>query len=292
MGNGMADFCLNAEFTEVGVNSIKEYDLYCHYVAGLVGEGLTRLFVISGFGNPRLLDRPELHNSMGLFLQKTNIIRDVREDADDHRRFWPREIWSKYVDKWDDLFKPENRDKALSCSSEMILNALEHVEDCLFYLAGLREQSAFNFCAIPQAMAIATLELCFRNPTMFDRNVKITKGQACRLMIESTQNLQVVCESFRFYTRRILRKNTPRDPCFLKISIVCGKIEKFIESIFPSQKPEDVQRKQPVTKVEPKKAEEDAEARRDTFFLLLAVMATLIFISLAMVRFFTRQSKS
>lgn len=283
MGNGMADFCNNAEFNEVGVNKVDEYDLYCHYVAGLVGEGLTRLFVISGYGNARLLDRPELHNSMGLFLQKINIIRDVREDADDNRRFWPREIWSKYVNEWEDLFKIENREKALNCSSEMILNALEHVDQCLFYLAGLREQSVFNFCAIPQSMAIATLELCFRNPMMFDRNIKITKGQACRLMIDSTQNLQIVCDSFRQYTRRILRKNTPTDPNFLKISIACGKIEKFIESIFPSQKPEDVVRKQPVANIEPKKAEEDAEAKRDTIMLMLAVLGTLLFISLLMV---------
>ncbi|KAL9618204.1 MAG: hypothetical protein Q9160_007038 [Pyrenula sp. 1 TL-2023] len=285
MGNGMADFCNNAEFNELGVNKVKEYDLYCYYVAGVVGEGLTRLFVISGFGNPKLLERTDLHYSMGLFLQKINIIRDVREDADDHRRFWPREIWSKYVDEWDDLFKPENRQAALNCSSEMVLNALEHVDQCLFYLAGIKEQSVFNFCAIPQSMAIATLELCFRNPVMFDRNIKITKGQACRLMIESTQNLQVLCESYRLYVRKILRKNTPRDPNFLKISLACGKIEKFIESIFPSQRPEDLQKRQSkaVEKLDSKKAAEDAEARRDTFYLMLAVFTTLSVLSLLMV---------
>uniref|UniRef100_A0A453M5B0 Squalene synthase n=1 Tax=Aegilops tauschii subsp. strangulata TaxID=200361 RepID=A0A453M5B0_AEGTS len=43
-----------------------------------------------------------LSNSMGLFLQKTNIIRDYLEDINEIprcRMFWPREIWSKYVDK-------------------------------------------------------------------------------------------------------------------------------------------------------------------------------------------------
>ena len=284
MGNGMADFCNNAEFNEVGVNKTEEYDLYCHYVAGLVGEGLTRLFVISGFGNSKLLERPQLHESMGRFLQKTNIIRDVREDADDKRRFWPREIWSKHVDNWDDLFKPENRDAALNCSSEMVLNALGHVDDCLFYLAGLKEQSVFNFCAIPQSMAIATLELCFRNPALFERNVKITKGQACQLMLESTQNLRVVCEVFRRFSRKILNKNTPKDPNFLKISIACGKIEKFIESIYPSQRPEDVVRKQPEKKsVDPKQAEADAEAWWDVIWMFVAVFGTLLVISAIMV---------
>ena len=224
MGNGMADFAGNAEHNINGVDTIKDYDLYCHYVAGLVGEGLTGLFVGSGLANKALLDRPQLSESMGLFLQKTNIIRDIKEDFDDKRRFWPKEIWSKYVDNFDDLFKPENSIIAQNCSSEMVLNSLHHADECLFYLAGLKEQSVFNFAAIPQCMAIATLALVFRNPDIFKRNVKITKGEACRIMIDSTQNLRMVCEVFKTYVRKIHKKNTPRDPNFLKISIACGKV--------------------------------------------------------------------
>jgi len=218
MGNGMADYCIKA------MDTVQDYDLYCYYVAGLVGNGLTRLFVESGLANPALLKKPELQESMGLFLQKTNIIRDVREDFDDNRRFWPREIWSKHVDNFEDLFKPENKEAALNCSSDMVLNSLNHADQCLFYLAGLKEQSVFNFAAIPQSMAIATLELVFRNPTIFKKNIKITKGDACRIMMQSTQNLKLVCEVFRQYTRKIHKKNTPRDPNFLKISIACGKV--------------------------------------------------------------------
>lgn len=224
MGNGMADFCLKAEHDVNAVNTIEDYDLYCHYVAGLVGNGLTRLFVESGLANPILLERPQLQESMGLFLQKTNIIRDIKEDLDDKRRFWPKEIWSKYVDKFEDLGKPDNREAALNCSSEMVLDSLNHADQCLFYLAGLKEQSVFNFAAIPQSMAIATLDLVFRNPKIFEKNIKITKGEACRIMMQSTQNLKLVCEVFREFTRKIHKKNTPRDPNFLKISIACGKV--------------------------------------------------------------------
>ena len=240
MGNGMADFCKNAEFNANGVDTIRDYDLYCHYVAGLVGNGLTSLFVESGLANPALKERPHLQESMGLFLQKTNIIRDIKEDFDDKRRFYPKEIWSKHVTKFEDLFKPENRPAALNCSSEIVLNALNHADECLFYLAGLKEQSVFNFAAIPQSMAIATLALVFRNPKIFERNVKITKGEACQIMLESTQNLKSVCEVFRKYVRQIHKKNVPQDPNFLKISITCGKIEQFIETIFPSQDPKAI----------------------------------------------------
>ncbi|KAI1099682.1 farnesyl-diphosphate farnesyltransferase [Jackrogersella minutella] len=274
MGNGMADYALNAEFQE-GVKTVPEYEEYCHYVAGLVGEGLTRIFVQGNTANPALMDRMELSESMGQFLQKTNIIRDVHEDFEDKRRFWPHEIWSKYVDKWEDMFDPKYRTQAMYCSSEMVLNALKHADDCLFYMAGIKEQSVFNFVAIPQTMAIATLELVFQNPKIFYSHIKITKGDACHLMMQSTQNLHVVCDVFKGYARRIARKNDPRDPHYLDISIACGKIEQFIETLFPTQDAKKL------------KAAKDAEGQQkqdtsdfwEAIFLLFAVIFALALVS-------------
>lgn len=224
MGNGMADYALNADLNEYGVLTVKDYELYCHYVAGLVGEGLTSLFVESKLANPALADRPQLTESMGQMLQKVNIIRDLKEDFDEGKKWWPKEIWSKHVDKMEDLLKPEFRTQALYCSSEMVLNALQHADDCLYYMAAIRDQSVFNFVAIPQAMAIATLELVFMNPALLEKNVKISKGDACQLMTESTQNLRLLCEVFRRYARRIHHKADPRDPSYLNICIQCGKV--------------------------------------------------------------------
>lgn len=299
MGNGMADYANNAEHNLVGVNTIKDYELYCHYVAGLVGEGLTRLFVEAGLANAALLKKPELMESMGQFLQQVNITRDIKEDLDDNRRFWPKEIWSKHVDKFEDLFAPENKQKALDCSSEMIYTALTRADDCLYYLAGLREQSVFNFCAIPQTMAIATLNACFQNYDIFKKNVKITKGEACQLMVESSQNLQLVCEVFRRYGRKIAKKNNPHDPNFLKISITIGRvrqtrfsyqialtpeqIEQFIESIFPSQKP-PADTKSPASVEEAEKAKKQAyEDRWDLIYMTTAVILTVLVITSSMV---------
>lgn len=238
MGNGMADYVQDEDMIKNGVKSIDDYELYCHYVAGLVGEGLTRLFVSSDLANPKLADRPSLTESMAQFLQKTNIIRDIREDWQDGRRWWPKEIWSKHVDKWEDLFDPAHREAALNCSSEMVLDALKHAEECLFYMAGMRDQSCFNFVAIPQGMAIATLEKVFRNPELFEKNVKITKGIACQIMLDSTQNLYTEAENFRKFARKIHARNDPRDPNFLAISAQCAKIEQFIETLYPRQNPD------------------------------------------------------
>ncbi|KAJ0269670.1 hypothetical protein Brms1b_002732 [Colletotrichum noveboracense] len=278
MGNGMADYALDTELNANGTNTIKEYELYCHYVAGLVGDGLTRLFVEGDLANPKLLERPELTESMGQFLQKTNIIRDIHEDYLDKRAWWPKEIWSKHVDKWEDLFKPEYQRQALECSSEMVLNALKHAEECIFYMAGIRDQSVFNFVAIPQSMAIATLELVFRNPAIFNSHIKITKGDACQLMSESTQNLMVVCDVFRRYVRRIHKKNDPRDPNYVQISVQCAKIEQFIDSLFPRQDPKKLG-----DAAKQKQRGEPGMDPGEAFILGGMVLLTLFFVSALMI---------
>jgi farnesyl-diphosphate farnesyltransferase len=48
-------------------------------------------------------------------------------------------------------------------------------------------------------------------------------------MIESSQNLQLVCEVFRRYARKIHKKNNPHDPNFLKISIALGRVSTSFE---------------------------------------------------------------
>lgn len=82
MGNGMADYIENEDFNKNGLQTIKDYDLYCYYVAGLVGDGLTRLIVLANFGDSKLnKDRQHLIG-MGLFLQKQislEIMKKIKE---------------------------------------------------------------------------------------------------------------------------------------------------------------------------------------------------------------------
>jgi farnesyl-diphosphate farnesyltransferase len=283
MGNGMADYVKKAERNMNSVNTIKEYELYCHYVAGLVGDGLTRFFVQAGFASPTLSNQPELSESMGQFLQKTNIIRDVREDFDDKRRFWPKEIWSKHVDKFDDLFDARYRDAALNCSSEIVLNALKHIEDCLSYMAGINEQGVFNFVAIPQTMAIATLELVFQNPRIFETNVKITRGETAQLLVESSRDLRMVCAIFKRYVRRIREKNSPTDPNFLHIDTACGKIEQFIESMYTEQDSKFLAQlagdggSRGIITEKARAIDDQVKSRGHVFHFLIIVLVTLFF---------------
>ena len=59
-----------------------------------MGIGLSRLFTASRMEDTIVGEDTRLSNSMGLFLQKTNIIRDYLEDVLLEREFWPKEVGS------------------------------------------------------------------------------------------------------------------------------------------------------------------------------------------------------
>lgn len=236
MGNGMAEYILDEEFNVNGVATIDDYNLYCHYVAGLVGEGLTNLFVLASFGDKTLTENNFAKaESMGLFLQKTNIIRDYHEDLQDGRSFWPREIWSKYTENLQDFHKdPSKKFAGVSCINELVLNALSHVTDCLDYLSLVKDPSSFSFCAIPQVMAVATLAEVYNNPKVLHGVVKIRKGTTCKLILES-RTLPGVIKIFKQYIQVINHKSSVKDPNYLKIGIKCGEIEQYCEMIYPNK---------------------------------------------------------
>ncbi|XP_072120780.1 squalene synthase isoform X1 [Mobula birostris] len=223
MGLGMA------EFLQRRVESIKEWDTYCHYVAGLVGIGLSRLFAASELEDAVVGEDTDLANSMGLFLQKTNIIRDYLEDQQEGREFWPQEVWSKYAERLSDFTKPPNVQAALQCLNELITNALQHVPDVIKYLSRLHNQSVFNFCAIPQVMAIATLAACYNNPQVFRGVVKIRKGQAVTLMLGAT-NIGAVKGMFQQYAQVIGQKVPGAGKCGAETQQIVMKVESLSQT--------------------------------------------------------------
>ncbi|HVN08659.1 MAG TPA: phytoene/squalene synthase family protein [Patescibacteria group bacterium] len=64
--------------------------LYCHRVAGIVGQCCVRVF---GFEDPRAL---ELADRLGLAFQLTNILRDVSEDSACGRIYLPSEDLQRF----------------------------------------------------------------------------------------------------------------------------------------------------------------------------------------------------
>ena len=158
----------------------------------MVGIGLSELCAASEIESKELESKEELANSMGLFLQKTNIVRDYKEDLDENRIFWPEEVWTLYGSSFESFSLNPEKPESLSCLNHMVNDALSHATDCLDYLKLLRNNRAFRFCAIPQVMAIATLAEVYNNHKVFTENVKIRKGLAAKLILSSGSIEEVV----------------------------------------------------------------------------------------------------
>ena len=252
MGAGMASYIeLGNSPTGLTMQTWGDYDLYCHFVAGLVGEGLSGLFVQTQIERPLIGLQLSLSNHMGLFLQKTNIIRDYAEDCREGRSFWPKECWGT-----DGVFAHQGEvqrgvietrrgsgsykfadtiegRKARQVLSAMLLDAMSHVTSSLEYLILLRDQSVFNFCATPQVMAIATLGKLVENADVYKKNVKIRKSLAVRLILRST-NPRDVAMIFLDFAREIHQKLSADDPNFVRWCVELGRIQMWCEYNFPS----------------------------------------------------------
>ncbi len=238
MATGMAEF-VDKDLGQ-GTVDVKQYNRYCHFVAGLVGEGLSRLFSASGLEKSSLATELYLSDQMGLFLQKTNIIRDYLEDYVDGRAFWPQTVWKKYSASGDlgyfaNPSTVEHEAAALNCLNELVTDALELVPDCLSYLSKLRCAEVFRFCAIPQVMAIATLDKCYHNKDVFSGVVKIRKGMSCAL-INGTTDICGVHSIFSRFASSILRqaekarKKGFEDPSYERTVKACSTILELTET--------------------------------------------------------------
>ncbi|ORX57865.1 farnesyl-diphosphate farnesyltransferase [Piromyces finnis] len=201
MGEGMSEFCLKKK-----PSTIKNYYLYTYYVAGLVGIGLSEIFAASGLEDPSIAKKTDLSDSMGRFLQKTNIIRDFLEDYEDGRQFWPDEAWKKFIPEGTEgdigiLLKKDYNSFAMATLNYLCIDAFQHVVDVLEYLSSLKDRTVFNFCAIPQLMAISTLALVFNNPEIFKtKGVKTRKGEAVRIIRNNPDISSATLTFFRYIT--------------------------------------------------------------------------------------------
>lgn len=245
MAAGMAEYV--GKDLGQGTTDIVEYNRYCHFVAGLVGEGLSRLFAVSGLEAASMTQMVHLSDQMGLFLQKTNIIRDYLEDYVDGRAFWPQSVWKKHSASGDLGYFANVKDdgdtrvKALHCVNELVTDALQLAPDCLAYLSKLRCSEVFRFCAIPQVMAIATLDKLYHNPDVFTGVVKIRKGLSCKL-INDTNDITGVHATFYSFALSIsekahkAKKEGHVDPSYNETIAICEDIFKLTNTEYVVRK--------------------------------------------------------
>lgn len=165
------------KYTNRSIDTLVEYNEYCYYVSGLVGVGLTKLIRSDCVLDDHL---QRLSISTGKFVQKANILRDIYEDLNEPtpRIFCPEEVWRKYVKNAVDLIDEKFLPQAIECLNYLINDAFQHLPDLIEYLSLIPQNTTFRFIAIPQVMAVGTLEKIFNNPAVFSSLVQLPKSEA------------------------------------------------------------------------------------------------------------------
>ncbi|KAI3879704.1 hypothetical protein MKX03_014194 [Papaver bracteatum] len=223
MGAGMAKFLLNE------VETLDDYNEYCYHVDGIIFLEMSKHLHASDLGDMTLDHRS---SSMGLMFQKVHFIGDFFDDMNEipkGRMYWPREIWSKYVAKLEDLLHKEHSEKAVCCLNDMVTDALSHVVDCLEYLSTLRHADIFQVYAIGQILVIGTMSLCYSNIEVFRGRVRMSRDQ-CLKVVFGTKAMSDVYQAVYDFSSTLKTKIGGNDPNATKTLRCVEEIQKVCEN--------------------------------------------------------------
>lgn len=154
---------------------------YCYFVAGTVGNMLTRVFVAShkGLEEEVINGLRQRSVSFGLGLQLTNIVKDV---ATDHERGWcflPATFCALHGVDPERLLDPDCRSEAMEVVRDVVSLARKRLDDALEYTILLPHdaRAVRLFVLVPLALAQASLTLVERCPAVLvpGKTVKISR---------------------------------------------------------------------------------------------------------------------
>ncbi len=137
------------DFSRSRYATFEELRTYCNLVASVVGRMCVRIF---GFDDPIALERAD---DLGLALQLTNILRDVREDAVDMKRVYlPQEELARFgiredalsegeiLPGWDELVahNVERARRYFATGYEVLRHIPRRPAACVATMAGIYEE--------------------------------------------------------------------------------------------------------------------------------------------------------
>ncbi len=160
MSEGMARFQEMEGEGPAGLVNLEEMELYCYYVAGVVGEMLTDLFC---HYSPQIAKNKEAMMekavSFGQGLQMTNILKDIWEDKDRSACWLPRELFAEAGYDLEDMGSGRNSEKFAEGIAKLVAISHGHLKDALAYslLIPKKEAGLRKFCLWAIGMALLTL---------------------------------------------------------------------------------------------------------------------------------------
>ena len=163
--------------------SDEQLDQYCYYVAGTVGLMMNEIFaVISGTDKAA---SKESAVELGIGLQLTNIVKDIRKDRLRNIHYCPAGKSPHWPDQESGRFEDDPNWEIFSLASATI----SHLTDGKDYILGLESNLTRYrmFCTANYLMAWKTLESCLRNPQQTDspEGTKISRFSVYLTLLES-----------------------------------------------------------------------------------------------------------
>lgn len=174
---GMPEF--QAGKTLDGLRTLIDLDRYCYFVAGIVGEMLTDLFVEHC---PELDGRRDemmaLSVSFGQGLQMTNILKDIWEDRDANTCWLPRSVFHDIEGGLSRAIRDRDSTAMTGGIAQLIGIAHTHLRAALRYtqLIPKNQVGMRRFCLWAIGMAVLTLQRIHNSPGYDSGNaVKISR---------------------------------------------------------------------------------------------------------------------
>ncbi len=177
MADGMAAF--QDRDLSGGLANLNEMNDYCYYVAGVVGEMLTRLFCLY---SPEIAAHRdammELAVSFGQGLQMTNILKDLWDDHARNVCWLPSDMFREAGFDLRSL-QPGHTDATFRAAfTQLVGIAHQHLKNALAYtlLVPAHETGIREFCLWALGMAVLTLRKINGRPDFSESSqVKITR---------------------------------------------------------------------------------------------------------------------
>ena len=147
---------------------------YCYYVASVVGLVCIRIF---GYTDPRA---EKLAEETGLAFQLTNILRDVREDAERGRIYLPLDDLDRYGVRIEDLAALRDGSRLTLNQRELLESLANRAEDC--YKSGYQLLPLIDADSRPALWVLVTIyhyllrRIERRNFDVFSERVRVPRS--------------------------------------------------------------------------------------------------------------------
>ncbi|MBL1321293.1 MAG: presqualene diphosphate synthase HpnD [Methylophaga sp.] len=116
---------MEMDLDQFSYQEFKHLALYCHRAASVVGLLSVEIF---GYKDRNTLKYAE---NLGMALQLTNIIRDVREDAERGRIYLPQEDLQKFNVKTEELLELQSSEELIACLTFQTERARQYYQQAM-----------------------------------------------------------------------------------------------------------------------------------------------------------------